>query len=378
MGLKNLSAVVMGAGWAGEGHVRALQANGVEVAAICARDPKNTERVAQQLHVPLASTDWRKTLAEIRPQIVALATPASLRLEVVEEAVKFGTHILCEKPLAADAGTAQQIYERVTQAGVKHAFCLNHLYDPSFSWVTELIRNGEIGTLREIQCLQVMPYANPLTPWSWMDVRASGGGLLNSVVVHLFSMIEKVIGGHLLRVTGEARAPRSRAPFVPGLHDYRLVPSYKLTQEEADQLEWRAADADVAVSALIECSSAGDPSKPVQTILHSNLAHPFLAPTNGWYFYGDKGTLVGKGFFSLSVFRQNGESLEELPIPQHLLPQQSTGDGGQDKWNALVADFVADIRGKSTRSYPTMYDGWRYQVALDAIANSEGWRVVPS
>ena len=31
-----LRAVVIGAGWAGEGHTRALQACGIEVVAICA------------------------------------------------------------------------------------------------------------------------------------------------------------------------------------------------------------------------------------------------------------------------------------------------------------------------------------------------------
>jgi predicted dehydrogenase len=33
-------AVVIGAGWAGEGHVVALRRCGVEVVAICAREPE--------------------------------------------------------------------------------------------------------------------------------------------------------------------------------------------------------------------------------------------------------------------------------------------------------------------------------------------------
>jgi glutamyl-tRNA reductase len=35
-----VQAVVIGTGWAGEGHIRGLQAAGVEVVALCGRTPE--------------------------------------------------------------------------------------------------------------------------------------------------------------------------------------------------------------------------------------------------------------------------------------------------------------------------------------------------
>src|SRR5436309_3070602 len=103
---RGLRAVVIGAGWAGESHTRALQHHGVEVAAICARDAAIVRPVADRLGVAEASTDWRQTLRRLRPDVVTLATPATLRADVVALAAELGCHILCEKPLAATGDEA--------------------------------------------------------------------------------------------------------------------------------------------------------------------------------------------------------------------------------------------------------------------------------
>src|SRR5438034_263059 len=97
----SLRAIVIGAGWAGEGHTRALRHAGVDVVAICARQPEVVRAVADRLEVEVASTDWRATLEAVQPEMVSLATPASLRAEVIEAAAAMGCHLFCDKPLAA-------------------------------------------------------------------------------------------------------------------------------------------------------------------------------------------------------------------------------------------------------------------------------------
>jgi len=61
---RELKAVIIGAGWAGEGHTKALQHYGVDVVAICARKAEVVEKVASQLGVSQASTDWQKSLLD--------------------------------------------------------------------------------------------------------------------------------------------------------------------------------------------------------------------------------------------------------------------------------------------------------------------------
>src|SRR5436309_1523992 len=127
---ETLRAVVIGAGWAGEGHTRALRYCGVDVVAICARRPEVVRAVADRLSVREASTDWQRTLETVRPDVVALAMPAALRTEPIEVAAKLGCHVYSEKPLATNAAEARRLYEVVTRAGIKHALAATHRYDP--------------------------------------------------------------------------------------------------------------------------------------------------------------------------------------------------------------------------------------------------------
>ncbi|MCC7353476.1 MAG: Gfo/Idh/MocA family oxidoreductase [Anaerolineae bacterium] len=142
---QELRAVVVGAGWAGEGHTRALQHCGVDVVSICARNEDVVHTVAERLGVANPSTDWRKSITTFRPDIVTIGTPADLRAEVVELAADLGCHILCEKPLALNAGQAEPLVRIVERAGVKNAYASTNRYDAGAAWAAELIDQGIIG-----------------------------------------------------------------------------------------------------------------------------------------------------------------------------------------------------------------------------------------
>jgi len=381
---KELKAVVIGAGWAGEGHTKALQHYGVDVVAICARKADVVQKVASKLGIPEASTDWQKSLLEIKPDIVALTTPAILRTEVIELAAQLGCHLLCEKPLATTAEEAEHLYTIVKQAGIKHAFAATHLYDPSVAWVNQLLTSQIIGELKEIDVAfsrwSRSRSTEKLKPWNWMNSLAHGGGSLNNGLTHLLGMLERMTGRKIISAVGEARVVRRKAPVLPDIHDFREWLGKEITAEEASNLEWRECDAEGAFSALFQL---GHPSSETENrilvTMRANPGVPANVPSGAWYFYGDKGTLVGKGGHILSpITKHIGSQSEELPIPQELsdmLPR--IGDDIQNKWAGLVRDFVADIQNRSYTPYLTFHDGWRYQVAIDAIRQSDGWTQIP-
>ncbi len=384
MGSKELRAVIVGAGWAGEGHTKALQHYGVDVVAICARKADVVQEVASKLGIPEASTDWKKTLSQIKPDIVALTTPAILRTEVIELAAQLGCHILCEKPLATTAEEAGRLYAIVKEAGVKHAFAATHLYDPSVAWVNQLLADNVIGELREVDVAHSRWLAGESTgkikPWSWMTSLAHGGGSLNNGLTHQLGMLERMTGRKIISAIGEAKITKRKAPVLPDIHDYRQWIRKNITPEEASDLEWRESDAEGAYSALFHLDSpSSETANRILVTMGRQPSVPARVPTGAWYFYGDKGTLVGKGGHILSpITKHIGAESEELPIPQELsdlLPQ--IGDDIQNKWAGLIRDFVADVEGRSYTPYLTLLDGWRYQVAIEAIRESQGWVQIP-
>ncbi len=383
---KKLKAVVVGAGWSAEGHTKAFQHYDVEVLAICARKPDIVQKVASGLGVSDASIDWRKSLLEHKPDIVALTTPAILRTEVIELAVELGCHIICEKPLALNAEAAGYIYSLIEDTGLKHAFAATHLYDPSVAYVRELLTQQKvIGDLTAVDIgytrrLPGGPPSDMIKPWNWMSSLAHGGGALNNGLTHRLGMLERMTGMKTTSAVGEAKIYPRKAPVVPEIRDWRVWRSTMITPEEASKLEWRECDAEWDYSAFFKLGHPNpDTGNSILATMRTHPGVPSHRPTGGWFFYGTQGTLVGRGGHILnSITKHVGEETEELSVPQNLiddLPQIS--DEIQNKWTALVRDFLADIKGDPHEPYLTFHDGWRYQIAIDAIRESKGWATMP-
>ena len=385
--MKKLRAVVIGAGWSAEGHTKAFQHYGVEVLAICARKPDIVQKVASGLGVPEASTDWRNSLLKHKPDIVALTTPAILRTEVIELAVELGCHIISEKPLALTAAEAGHIYDLIKDTGLKHAFAATHLYDPSVFYIRELLTQQRvIGELKaiDIGSTRRMPNGTSSTtvkPWNWMNSLAHGGGVLNNGLTHQLGMLERMTGMKVVSAVGEAKAVVWEAPVVPEIRDFRVWIQKELTLEEASKFEWRVCDAENEFSALFKLArSVSDNENSVLVTMRTQPGVPTNTPTGGWYFYGSSGTLHGGGRRVLAplTLYNISDTGEALSIPQQFsdaVPR--IGDDIQNKWVALVRDFLADIQNRPHEPYLTFQDGWRYQVAIDAIRTSHGWTQLP-
>jgi predicted dehydrogenase len=378
-----LRAIVVGAGWAGEGHTRALQWCNVEVVGICSRQQDVVRAVADRLGVAEASTDWRTTIERRRPDIVTLATPAILRREVLEVVAAHGCHVLCEKPLALDAADAEASYLLVQAAGVKHAYAATQCYGAEVAWLAELVRDRTIGALRAI--VGTFHGGRPgqqggVSPWSWMADWRSGGGRLNNGLPHDLAILSTIIGGKPLRAMGRVETVRRELPVLPGLHDIRQMREVArtLTPERAQQLEQRPAEMEGGAAVLLEFAG---PDGPLPVTMSAGSGRPIPGDIDGWRLYADEGTLLarranGRFSYTISVLRNDHE--EPLPVPQRLLDAvPSVGDDEQNKWCALVRDFVASIRGEPHRPYLTLHDGWRDQVIIDAIRTGRGWTALP-
>ena len=377
---QGLRAVVVGAGFAGEGHTIALSENGVSIEAMCARTQSAVDATAARLGIPRTSIDWRATLRDIRPDIVSVATPAGAHAEIVEVALEMGCHVFCDKPLAPFAPIARQLYEKATAAGVKHAYAATHRYDPSVTWMTELVRDGVIGEVGEVEGT-FRRHIHPLTPWTWYDSVELGGGLLHNGLPHWLGILQRILGGDLQAAVGEVRSVRKSAPVVSGIHDFRTRGDRRPTQAEAEKMEWRDCDSDSGFTALFRFGTR-DPGHSAQVSI-SATGMPGVWPPHGFRFHGTGGTLRADGQFNYKVrvhrVDDPPDHWEELPVPDRILnahPQK--GDEFQRKWTALARDFVADVQGKPGDRYLTFRDGWRFQQAFDAIRSGAGWTAIPA
>ncbi|SFS66729.1 Gfo/Idh/MocA family protein [Paenibacillus sp. BC26] len=368
---KPLRALVIGAGWAGEGHTLGLRNAGVEVAAICARNADVVKEVAARLQIAEASVDWRAALRELKPDIVSLATPASLREEVILEAIKQKASIVCEKPLATSSVEAKRMLDAIEQAGVKHAYAATQAYDPSVTWIQELVRKDTIGLVKAVEISVFVPLFHLNSPWTWSSDLNLGGGALHNALTHYLGILTKIIGSDPIRVMGEARIGRGKAPVIGDIHDFRQSFA-RLSDESVAEVEWRTVTSDTAFHAMLEYRIPS--GEPITCVIQFDSMMPFSPSYPYLRIYGNQGTIDARGVFGYEVSIAGPNGVEAKSVPDRLLEGfPAAGNGEQQKWDAFFRSFVADVKNEPHQSYPTFREGFRDQRIIEAIRNGSGW-----
>ncbi|HVT72094.1 MAG TPA: Gfo/Idh/MocA family oxidoreductase [Lacunisphaera sp.] len=374
-----LRAMVLGAGFAGQGHARALRACGVEVVAMAARTDSVVRQVAESLQIPVATTDWRRTMRELRPDIVAVATPGGTHVEMTLAALDLGCHIFMDKPLATTAADAERLYRRAAEAGVKTAYAASYRYQPAVLFAAELVRAGEIGAVREVEC--VSHYHWPaLASFGWPHRLETGGGRLNNNFSHKLAIALAVTGGTVLAATGETRNDLRWAPVGPPSHDFRAFTQAALAPEQAARCEWREVDSDWAYTVLARLGPAGGrPADGISaTFRHSALRLGRLSDYVA--FYGEGGTIHIEGAYAQGpLFHgRSRQDWRERPVPRRIVDRlPAIADDTERNWTQLAREFVADLRGEGDSGYLKFREGWMFQAVIDAARQSSGWTAIP-
>jgi predicted dehydrogenase len=370
-----LRAVVIGAGWAGEGHVVGLRDAGVEVVALCGRTPEPAYKRAAQLGVDAVRFDWRAAIEELRPDIVTIGVPGAPHREMAEFAAQAGCHIVCEKPLAINAADARAMLEVVERAGVKHAYAATGCYSPAIIHAQALIAQGAIGQLREVESSLRWFMPAGTMPYSWFDQLELGGGLLNNIFVHKLAQVVRATGGTVRAAAGETRVDPKPVPVGPQIHDVRELFGPIEGWNPAQATEWRQGDADAAytVMAQVRLPDGNDANALFRASAFGTTPHPeYLV------FYGDAGALYMTGEHGaedrIQRFVPERQAWEDVLIPPAVIAAlPPTEDLVQCCWNQFFREFVADVQGNGYAGYPTFHDGWAAAEVIDIARAQSGW-----
>jgi len=376
---KSLSALVLGSGFAGQGHAEAFRDAGVEITGMASRTRIVVEQVAAEMKIPYATTDWQQALLDLKPDIVAVGTPGGAHFEPVMAALEQGCHVFCDKPLATAASEARKLYQKARQMGVKTAYAASYRYQPHVLLAKALVAAGVIGEPLEVECISHYNL-NPLIPFGWSHRIDLGGGRLSNNFTHKLSIVLHVLQGSVIAVNGEARNDMHNAPVVEGVHDFREREKFAPSPEEFDQLEWRAVDSEWSYTVLTHIKPVLDHRQPVSALFrHGGLQPRF----NEDYvaFYGREAALYIKGAYATGplYLRRRGGQWDELPVPEEITASLPViEDNTQRNWTQLVHEFVADIRGEGYAGYQTFKDGWIFQEVIDAVRAGQGWTKIAS
>ena len=124
--------------------------HGVEVAAVASRDGDKARAYARDNGIPAAHGGYDALLADPGVDCVYIPLPNGLHREWALKALAAGKHVLCEKPVAADAAQAREIAHAVQDSGLTFMEGFHFRYHPLAKRLEEIVRGGEIGEVRDI------------------------------------------------------------------------------------------------------------------------------------------------------------------------------------------------------------------------------------
>lgn len=228
----------------------AAQVDGVEIAAIAARSLDRAERSAAEWGVARVHPSYDALIVDPDLDAIYVATPASLHRRWTVAALAAGKHVLCEKPLGANADDARAMVDAARAEGRILMEAFHWRYHPLVAQVAGLLESGRVGPVTRVDGRFLLPDGRIPTDDIRWDLALGGGALMDLGCYSLqwVRWVGSVLGlGELTVTAASAICP---VPDIDGSlrAEMRWVPPV----DHGDGL-----DSGSGVDASIECSMIG-------------------------------------------------------------------------------------------------------------------------
>lgn len=177
----------------------------VAVTAVAARDPQRAQAFARRHGIPRVLDSYAALIAD--PQIDAIYNPLpnSHHAEWTIRALEAGKHVLCEKPLAANADEARRMADAAAASGRRLMEAFHWRYHPLATRLREIIDSGVLGPIRHVEATMCIPLLLP------GDIRYRydlAGGAMMDVGCYTVSVVRFLAGAEPDVVRATARLAR--------------------------------------------------------------------------------------------------------------------------------------------------------------------------
>jgi predicted dehydrogenase len=123
-----------------------------ELVAIASREQVRAEKTAKEFGIGKAYGSYEELLADTEVEAVYIPLPNHLHVEWSLKALQAGKHVLVEKPVALNAEEAEYLKKEAERyPGLKIMEAFMYRFHPQWIKVKELIAEGRIGELKNIQ-----------------------------------------------------------------------------------------------------------------------------------------------------------------------------------------------------------------------------------
>ena len=175
------------------------EVEGSQVVAVMSRSENKARSYAERHHIRKWYTDAQELIDDPDVNAIYIATPPSSHATFAIMAMRAGKPVYIEKPLAASYNDCIRINRISEQTGVPCFVAYYRRYLPYFQKVKEIIENGTIGKVINVQIRFSVPprdldYKNEKElPWR-LQPDIAGGGYFYDLAPHQIDLLQNIFG----------------------------------------------------------------------------------------------------------------------------------------------------------------------------------------
>ena len=355
-----LRAGIIGAGFIGGVHAQASRSAGATLALVADHTPEAARAAADRLGAVSFARSAEELIESDDVDVVHICTPNATHVAYAERALRFGKHVICEKPLATTEEEARRLRDAAESAGVVAAVPFVYRYYPTVREARGRIAAGEQKLwLLHGSYLQDWLASSDATNWRVDPALGGGSRAFGDIGVHWCDLMEFTTGHRITRLT--ARFARAFAERGNGAEAASVG-----TEDGATVL----FDTDLGATGSVVVSqvSPGRKNRLWFSFDGADASYVFdqELPDTLWVGGRQESTVVPRGPDTLRS--EGAVGYARLPAGH---PQ-----GYQDSFNAFVADVYTATSGAAPDGLPTFADGHRAAVLTEAVitaAHKEAW-----
>jgi len=205
---EKLRYALTGCGRIAANHIAAAHKNadGLQISAVCDIVPERMEAVLAELPEAKRAavrryTDYRQMLAEVKPQLCAIATESGNHAAIGLDVIEAGSHLIIEKPIALSMQDARALIEAAKRKGVKLCACHQNRFNKSIKKIREAVEDRRFGKMLH-GTVHVRWFRNEdyYKHAPWRGTWAQDGGALMNQCIHSIDLLRWMMGDEIEEV----------------------------------------------------------------------------------------------------------------------------------------------------------------------------------
>jgi predicted dehydrogenase len=194
--MEKLRLGIIGAGWPGQMHAKAVRAlKTARLTAVAELDGDRRDSFEKEYSPEKSYRDDEELLRDEEIEAVIICLPNFLHFPASLAALEAGKHVLCEKPPTLNAAEMKVLHEAASRRGLLYYFSRQFRFTPEMRLAKSLVDEGRLGKLYHATATFVRSRGIPAWGGGWFtDKKRSGGGALIDIGIHALDAVWYLMG----------------------------------------------------------------------------------------------------------------------------------------------------------------------------------------